>query len=1073
MEPIMKTPNENSHAFEAPRHWIAPEELSESYWKDPQVREQRGQEFHDKPIETLERIEKLDEQGIARRDFLTIMGASMAMASFACARRPVHKIIPYVVQPEEVVPGVANYYASTEPSTGYGLLIKTREGRPIKLEGNPDHPLNAGKLPACIQASLLDLYDPDRLKEPMLRIRGASGRKVPWSELDQAVVARLKTANRVRVLTAPVIGDSTRRLIGEFLSAFRDGAHVEYAPLALDDLQDAQALSYGAPVFPSYRFGEAEVVVSLGADFLGSWPQSVAHAAAWSKRRKLGAGGESSGGLSRTELSKTYCFESMMTLTGANSDERFAIPSGEEHKIALAIAHELIVRGKLSRFAGDSAVAGALAGYSASAVAGELGIENGAAKIAEIAEKLWKARGKGLVVAGGVHSRSAHSVALQVAVNLLNSALENEGSTVDGTVHFSAVSAGGFAGIQKLISEMAAGGVDVLVVHGVNPAFTLPAEAGFAEAVKKVGMVVAVSQQENETTELADAIAAEHHFLENWGDARVLQSVYSLQQPAISPIHSTRSFQDSLLGWVAGAGLGGAGMAAQVAQSAGQNTWHDYLMRNWKETVYREHRIPASFEQFWEGALREGVFHSLAARGNAKQRPTPRAFRVDSLARVPKYAAGSSDSVLLSLYASNALGDGTQANNPWLLELPDPISTVTWDNYLNVGPALAAKLGLKTHDVVEVKSASGKALELAVVVQPGMHSRSVSAAIGWGRRVVGNVGKNCGRDVYPLAALDSAGLRFAGIPVTLRKTGKSFRLAETQWHHVSENRPVINDVTLAEYRANPAAANHTDPHLRMDEVPTIWPKHEYPGSRWGMAIDLNSCIGCGACVVGCQAENNIPVVGRDNVRVSREMHWIRIDRYYSGSMENPDVLFQPMLCQHCENAPCETVCPVLATVHGDDGTNQQIYNRCVGTRYCQNNCPYKVRRFNFFDHWKQYSGTMNLAWNPDVTVRSRGIMEKCTFCVQRINEARHKAKDLNLPKGRVPDGMLQTACQQTCPTDAIVFGDMNDPKSRVSKLMAEKRAFRVLEVLNTRPSISYLSKVRNKQGKSHTGDHHV
>ena len=363
-------------------------------------------------------------------------------------------------------------------------------------------------------------------------------------------------------------------------------------------------------------------------------------------------------------------------------------------------------------------------------------------------------------------------------------------------------------------------------------------------------------------------------------------------------------------------------------------------------------------------------------------------------------------------------------------------------------------------------------MEIPVQIQPGMHGEALAIAVGYGRKVAGKVGTGVGVDVFPLVQIEGDSLAYSGLSAQISKTGKFYKLAETQWHHVTENRPIINDITLAEFKKNPAAANHTDPHLRMEDVPTMWSKHEYKGYRWGMAIDLNSCTGCGACVIGCQAENNIPVVGRNNVRISREMHWIRIDRYYSGSAESPDVVFQPMLCQHCENAPCETVCPVLATVHDDEGTNNQVYNRCVGTRYCSNNCPYKVRRFNFFDHWKSYEGSMNLVWNPDVTVRSRGIMEKCSFCIQRVQKARFDRKN----KGeKIVDGDIQTACQQTCPTDAIVFGNINDPESRVSKLHADARAFRSLEILNTRPAISYLSKVRNKNGgaaQHHGGEHH-
>jgi molybdopterin-containing oxidoreductase family iron-sulfur binding subunit len=1055
-----KMENQTPQSFSAPRHWIAPEELNSSYWADSKNVEKRGQEFHDKPVEAIALIDKLDTKGLARREFLTIMGASMAMAGFACARRPVHKIIPYVVKPDEVTPGIANYYASSDPETGAGLLVKVREGRPVKLEGNPDHPVNRGKLSARQQSAILDLYDPERLQDPQTVDR-ASGKKsvATWADVDARVVSQLKAAGngKVRVLSGASVSDSSRRLVGEFLSAFGAGSRwVEFEPLAQDEIVQGQEESYGAAVLPVYRFDAAEAVVSIGADFLGTWPNAVQYALDWSKLRKLDSKKSKT-----AEMSKTFAFESLMTVTGANSDVRTPIRPGDELKVALALANQLILQQGRSRFAGDGAVRAALESYKPEAVAKEIGFD--ATVLAQAADALWAARGKGLVVAGGLESKSKSAVALQNVVNLLNSALENEGQTVDGNAAPVARPSAGFVGVKQLIAEMNAGSVAVLVLHRTNPAFSLPASAGFAEAVKKVGLVIQVSEQWNETSLLSDVVLPDHHALENWGDARIRKGVFSLQQPTLAPIYATRSFQDSLLTWIGQGKLGASGLASRVA-NATENTWHDYVVANWKETVFP--LAGGSFQIFWETSLRDGVF---VQKGVAGANASARSFRSGALAKTPKYKAESG--VKLALYASVAQADGRTSNNAWLQELPDPISTVTWDNFVAVGPALAKKLGFSANDVAKVQVGS-VSMEIPVQIQPGMHSEALAIAVGYGRKVAGKVGTGVGVDVFPLVQIEGDSLAYSGLSAQISKTGKFYKLAETQWHHVTENRPIINDITLAEFKKNPAAANHTDPHLRMEEVPTMWSKHEYKGYRWGMAIDLNSCTGCGACVIGCQAENNIPVVGRNNVRISREMHWIRIDRYYSGSAESPDVVFQPMLCQHCENAPCETVCPVLATVHDDEGTNNQVYNRCVGTRYCSNNCPYKVRRFNFFDHWKSYEGSMNLVWNPDVTVRSRGIMEKCSFCIQRVQKARFDRKN----KGeKIVDGDIQTACQQTCPTDAIVFGNINDPESRVSKLHADARAFRSLEILNTRPAISYLSKVRNKNGgaaQHHGGEHH-
>lgn len=1046
-------------SFVPPRHWIGPEELEASYWSSAEVKEKRGQEFYEKPVEFVEKIDKLDKEGLVRRDFLTVMGASMAMASFACARRPVQKIIPYVVKPEEIVPGVPNWYASTckECSSACGVLIKTREGRPIKLEGNSDHPLNHGALCSRGQASVLGLYDLDRLKAPLLRTRSTGvSREGAWQEVDQAIQSKLNAASaqgkQVRVLSGAVGSESTRRLVREFLSNFSagEGAHVEYEALGLEELSDAQKLSYGTALVPQYSFDRAELILSLGADFLGTWLSPVEHAHDWSKGRKLRDKNPA-----HAKLNKLICFEPTMTVTGANADHRYPIRPGDELSIALALAQVILSSDTSSALSKDVALKNTLQAYTPEKVASDIGLENGAAVLRKLAAELSANRGKGLVVAGSIQSKTSNALALQVAVNLLNSVLGNEGSTVDGTAAYSAPEKG-FSGLSRLIAEMAAGKVEVLIVYRTNPAFTLPQKAAFQEALKRVPTVVVISDREDETGLLADFILPDHHYLENWGDANPSKGLYSLQQPAIAPIHSSRSFEDSLIVWSKASSSKKAGLAQQ------SEDWHEYLRGNWKETLYKESGSAGTFEQFWEGALRAGVYESKAG----KAAKTARTFKAESLKALPAAPSTGAAEITLALYQKVSQHDGRNANNAWLQEMPDPITSVTWDNYLNLAPSLAKTLSLQTDDVVEVKTSEGS-VELPVHIQPGMHPKVISAAVGYGRRSVGKVGNLSGVDVFPLTRVQGSDVVFSGTTASLRKTGKYYKLASTQWHFATENRPVINDITLAQFKKNPASAIHTDPHLRI-ETPSLWPVHEYKGYRWGMAIDLTSCTGCSACVIACQAENNIPVVGRDQVRVSRQMHWIHIDRYYSGNPENPEVIFQPMLCQHCENAPCETVCPVVATVHDDEGLNVQVYNRCVGTRYCQNNCPYKVRRFNFFDHWKSYQGTLNMAWNPDVTVRTRGIMEKCTFCTQRIREAKDHAKDAG---EKVKDGDFKTACQQTCPTDAIVFGDINDPQSRVSQMNSSPQSFRVLETLNTKPSVSYMTKVRNQESVGGAHEH--
>lgn len=577
-----KENNSGSQAFVPPRHWIGPEELDESYWNNPAVKEKRAQEFFEKPIEYIDKIDKLDKGGVARRDFLTVMGASMAMASFACARRPVHKIIPYVVQPEEITPGVATWYASTckDCSTGCGVLIKNREGRPIKLEGNPDNPLNRGTLCSRGQASLLNLYDPDRLRGPVSRTRDSGYRQeITWSEADTAIRAKLKAiaskSGRVRLLTGDIHSDSTARLIREFLAPFSQGRHVEFEPLKLDEISEAQGLCYGTPVVPQYRFDQADVVVSLGADFLGTWISPVEHAQAWVKKRKL-----ESQNASQAKLSKLLCFEPTMTITGANADERYAIRPGDEVKIALALAHELIVKQKRSRFANDTGLLTLLSGYSAEKVAEEIGIQGGAAQLKKIADELWAARGKSLIVAGSIQSKTEQALAVQVAVNLLNSALENEGSTIDGTVNY-APAHEGFGAMSQLLTEMKSGQVDALIVYRTNPAYTL-SRAIIGLAFKSVPLVIVISEREDETALLADYVLPDHQYLEGWGDANPRKGLYTLQQPAIAPIHSSRAFQDSLLIW-------GRHLGSDTSSLASRSTdWHEYLMNQWKETLYRD-----------------------------------------------------------------------------------------------------------------------------------------------------------------------------------------------------------------------------------------------------------------------------------------------------------------------------------------------------------------------------------------------------------------------------------------------------------------------------------------------------
>jgi len=1018
-----------SHVTDRPKHWTTLPDLAGA----PEVEALRQREFLT-PSEEAEHP--------SRRDFLKLVGAGAAFLAAGCARKPVEKIIPYVKAPEESSPGNAVWYASTceECPAACGILIKTREGRPIKLEGNADHPVSRGGLCARGQASLLNLYDPDRLRGPVTvdRATGKSQAST-WGAVDKRASVALKGARdrgaKVVLLTGTLVSPTTQALVGQFLAEYPGSEHVVYDAVSTDALAKAQELSYGARAVPRYRFEKADVLVTLGADPLGTFLSPVEFARDFAKRRRpeLGA------------MSRVIAIEPILSLTGTNSDQRIIARPEHLFPIAMAVAHELIVRSP--RAPGDAAVVAALQPYPAVTVESEAGLDPGT--IAALADELWLARGKSLVLAGPQAAPASQAVALQVAANLLNSALGNEGVTVDGTTP-SLQAAGSDEAMLALVERMRAGEVAALVVAGVNPAYTLPAAVGFADASKRVPFIASLADRVDETGRLADLVAPTTHYLESWNDHEPRRGVLSLTQPAIAPLYDVRSMQDTMISWGRFTGKG------PLAATAG--TYHEYLRERWRTQVYPAADAAAPFDLFWEGSLRTGV---LASGGDGAA--SPRAFRSASLASLSVTAKRPDEgSVSLVLYTPVSMYDGRSANNAWLQELPDPVSKVCWENYAAVSPATAKRLNVTQSvdspamhgDVITVDVGHAR-VDLPVVIQPGLHDHVVAVAIGYGRTAVGRVGDKIGQNGFALAEATGGRVGLTGIPARLTKTGRRAPLASVQGHQYTEHRPIIFETTFSEYQRDPAAGNESNGHL-----PTMWTRHKYPGHKWGMTIDLNSCIGCAACMIACQAENNIPVVGKSLVLRGREMAWIRIDRYYSGEPEAPEVVHQAMLCQHCENAPCETVCPVLATVHSSEGLNIQVYNRCVGTRYCSNNCPYKVRRFNWFDYSDVKEKSLRLVLNPDVTVRTKGVMEKCTFCIQRIRDGKERAKALGVP---VKDGDIVTACQQSCPTEAIIFGDMNDPNSRVAAKRKDARGYHVLEDLNTQPSITYQTKVRNRE----------
>ncbi len=1012
------------------RYWLSLEQWS----NDPKFKEIAEQEFMSSPL----REDK--EEGWARREFLKLMGASLAMASAGCIRRPVQKIVPYVKAPEDMTIGVAGQYTSSyfDGSESVGLLVRTREGRPIKIEGNPLHPLTKGGTSVRAQAHILSLYDPERIKGPKknLQNKEKTNRETidaKWEDVDAAVVKQLAKGS-VAVLTGSMASPSTKSLSEEFAKAF-GGSIVHWNALTPEDVREGQQLCYGEDLVPAYRFDEAKVIVSVDADFLGTWINPTAFTKQYSLGRK-----------DIKNMSKLIAFDSNYSLTGANADIRVRIKPSQQLSIVMGLLHEILVKKSFGKYASDSKVKSMLESYAnvAETLAANKVMEK--ELFAQIAEDLIANKGKSLVVAGGMTTWTESSRSLQVAVNFLNSVLENDGKTIESKSAYVGMN-GSYSEMLDLIEKMKKGAIKTIVIHGVNPVYALPSSLGFVDALKSVEMVIYTGDRVDETGKQADYVLPTGHVMENWGDVEFVKGLYGVQQPTIRPLYDTRSMEAGIITWLKASNKA----SKRVSSSEGH---YEYLRAFWKEEIYPKAGAGKSFDDFWDEALQSGF-----AQG-AKVESSARTFRMESLSKITKPT--DKDGMQLVLYPTIQLGDGTLANVSWLQELPDPITKICWDNYASVSLANAEKWKIKEGYMLAI-TVDGKQYELPAHIQPGLHDDVVAVAVGYGRSAAGKVANGVGQNAFTMATVKNNEVIFSGQSVTVKPTGKKYDLANPQGHHYlgdsqTQGRKIVVEATLKEYLKDPAANNHNH------KIWSIWSGHQYNGNKWGMAIDMNQCTGCNACVVSCQSENNVPVVGKKYVIDGREMHWIRIDRYFVGDPVDAQVVFQPLMCQHCDNAPCETVCPVAATVHSDDGLNDMVYNRCVGTRYCANNCPYKVRRFNWFDNIAKVEKPLHLAHNPDVTVRMRGVMEKCSFCVHRIKDARITAKN----DGRtLKDGDVKTACQTACPTEAIVFGDVNDPSSKVSKMFKEDpRAYALLEEFHAAPSVRYLTKIRNNNKDS-------
>ncbi|MEJ4089725.1 TAT-variant-translocated molybdopterin oxidoreductase [Galbibacter orientalis] len=995
--------------------------------------------------------DSLGSSSTSRRDFLKYVGFTTAAASLAACEGPVTKSIPYVVQPENIVPGVANYYATTI-ADGYdfaSILIKTREGRPIKIESNTDAKVNGGAN-ARVHASVLGLYDSMRVQGPK-----AKGEYISWDDLDTNVASGLNAAKasgkQIVLLTQTFASPSVKNIIAEFSQKYGNVKHIQYDAISEDAALNAFEASYGVRALADYDFSKAEVIVSFGADFLGDW-QGGGFDSDYAKGRIPSHG----------KMSRHIQFESNMSLTGANADKRVPLTPTQQ-KVALA---------KFYGFLNGKSVGGELPAKIEEAV------KNAAAQVARA--------GKNAVVVTGINDIDAQKVVLSINKSI--------GSVVMDADAPRMTRQGNAKQVAALVEDMKAGKVGALIMSGVNPLYTLPNASEFEAGLASVDLSVAFSLKEDETSTKAGYIAAEPHYLESWGDVEMKKGHYSLMQPTIRPIFNTRQFQESLLKW------------------AGNDvSYHDYIKQTWESTVLGG--------SSWNTALHDGVFVGNGnvtvetdedavpfAASNEDTEPVNAEATVASVSSsVNKLAGATANGMEITLYPKTGMGDGRQANNPWLQELPDPITRNTWDNYLTISMADAEALDLENYtvsngalngDYVKVTVGGVTLDKVPALIQPGQAKGTVGLSFGYGKTLGVKEEMKTGVNAYPLY------LGFNNTQeVKLEKVSGTHEFASVQMKSTMDGRgDILRETSLEIFNTkdshdwNPqpeVSVNHQE--VSADEA-DIWAEFDSSiGHHFNLSIDLNACTGCGACVIACHAENNVPVVGKSEVRKYRDMHWLRIDRYYSseesfeGDMdvveaapnsistyhqlehpsENPQVAFQPVMCQHCNHAPCETVCPVAATSHGKQGQNQMIYNRCVGTRYCANNCPYKVRRFNWFLYSQndEFDFYMNddlgrMVLNPDVTVRSRGVMEKCSMCIQMTQKTILDAKRDGRP---IKDGEFKTACSAACSSGAIKFGDVNDKESEIVELKEDKRMYHLLGFKGTRPNVFYHTKVRNTE----------
>lgn len=917
----------------------------------------------------------------SRRRFLTLMGASVALAgavgsTAACTVQPKEVIVPYVHQPEEVVPGNALFYATAMSIGGIatGLLVESHLGRPTKIEGNPEHPASLGATDAVMQASVLTMYDPDRSQAVT-----HNGAISDWGDFLSALagardVASLKKGLGFRILTGTVTSPTLASQMKDFLAAYPAAKWHQYEACDRHSARAGSMMAFGKQVNTIYRFDRADVIVSLDADFLCSgMPGGIRYARDYSARRRAAA-------VDPNLFSpRLYVAEGTPSITGGMAEHRFRMRTGEVEAFASNLLQEI------------------------------------KSPTSAVAKDLSAHQGTSIVIAGEHQPPRVHAIA-----HALNQALGNVGKTVVYTDPVEANPVDELASLSELVADMRSGVVETLLILGGNPVYDAPADFNFLDALKNVKLRAHSGLYSNETAAWCQWHVPEAHYLESWSDARAYDGTVSLVQPLIAPIYAGKTPHEIL----------------NILNNQADRSAHDTVRDYWQA----QHKNK-DFDDFWQISLHDGV-----VGGTAFAETTPPA------AKVPDAPANAANGLEIVFRPDPAVGDGAMSNNAWLQEMPKPQNKMTWDNAVWFSPKSAEHYGVTTGDVVEI-AVGGRKVEGPVWITPGHADESITVHFGYGRTRAGKIADGVGFNAY---AIRASATPWIGTGAVITRKSRGYAFATTQHTQTMEERDPFRVATFLEYHKNPQFADPPEDHVADDH--TMFPLWEYKQHKWGMSIDLTSCVGCQACTIACQSENNISVVGKEEVAKGRHMNWIRVDRYYQGSLDDPDMYFQPVPCMHCENALCELVCPVAATVHSGEGLNEMVYNRCVGTRYCSNNCPYKVRRFNFYLYADWNTESLYGMRNPDVTVRSRGVMEKCSYCIQRINRAKIDAEKADRP---LADGEIVTACQQACPAEAIVFGDLNDPNSRVAKLKKQQRDYSLLEELNTRPRTTYLARLRN------------